>query len=70
MIANPSLPLPLLPPAFTSPLSNVGQKIYNITGISAFAGPYGWLLTALLILGALMVVLALALGHRRARSSL
>jgi hypothetical protein len=48
-----------------TPLRNLGRDISHLTGWSVFAGPLGWLLTAVMLLAVAMIVTALALGRRR-----
>lgn len=64
------IPPPLrLPTEITDPLRSLGKQLAAATGINVFAGPYGWLLTGLLLLGLTMVILALSLGYRREHAS-
>ena len=60
---------PLVGPVI-DPLRKLGNGISNVTGWSVFSGPLGWLLTGLLLLSVVMIVVALALGRRRANDRL
>jgi hypothetical protein len=53
-----------------TPLRRLGHEIAHLTGWSVFDGPFGWVLTALLIMALAMVAVALLTGRRREAGSI